>query len=130
MEYSIQEMKSELATRIEDYLNGRLEANELKVYANQQELRWAGVDDATLPPHGEDDRIYWAAIYDVSTLNDQPPEHHTTDADLHMHFQALRGEIPLPADHHAFRPTRGVQNSEAYQAWERTQPKPTRRLPP
>ena len=129
MEYPIQEMKAELADRIEDYLNGRLAEDELKLYANQKELRWSEVDDASLPPHSEDDRIYWAAIYDVWLLNDEPPEHHTTDSDLRMHVQTLRGEIALPADHHAFRPTHGVGNSEAYRAWERTQPKPKRWLP-
>src|SRR3990172_6434859 len=102
MEYSIQEMKSELAARIEDYLNGRLEANELKVYANQQELRWAGDDDATLPPHGEGVGVYWASLKDGTTINDPPPEHHTPAGDLNMFFQAFGGEIPLPADHHAF----------------------------
>jgi len=91
MEYPIQEMKFELAARIKAYLNGRLAENKLKVYANRQELRWSEVDDATLPTHGEDDRMYWAAIYDVSMLNDEPPEHHTTDADLRMHFRGGKG---------------------------------------
>jgi hypothetical protein len=122
MTYDLKKMKEELAERIGAFLGGRLSESDLREYASSQIWKWEAVDDKDLPPHTDDDRTYWAAIYDIRMFNDEPRQYHPTDDDLRMHLSVLRDEKMLPSDHYAFRPCQGVKQSSAYIEWERTHP--------
>jgi hypothetical protein len=130
MNYDIKKMKAELAENIEEFLKGNISEEKLKLYAWEQNNKWEQIDDISLPPHGDDDRIYWSAIWDIINFNDSPPEYHPTIEDLKMHLKSLRGEFKLPQNQMAFRPCRGVEKSKAYKEWDQKQPKDKlRRLP-
>ncbi len=122
MNYDLKRMKEELALKIDAFLQDKLSESDLKDYAASQFFQWEAVEDKDLPSHTDDDRIYWAAIYDVWILNDEPREYHPTVDDLRMHLSVLRDEKMLPSDHYAFRPCRGAEQSSAYKEWERTHP--------
>jgi len=91
VDYPIDQMKRVLAGWIERYLAGEFTATQLRHHAYEQHHVWSQVDDDQLPGHSEEDRVYWAAIYTVFLLGDEPPEYHTTDEDLPMYLDCLRG---------------------------------------
>jgi hypothetical protein len=130
MKYDIKRIKAELAANIDAFLSGKLSEEKLKLYSWEQNDKWEKVDDASLPPHGEDDRIYWSAIWDIINFNDKPPKYHPTIEDLRIHLQSLRGQLTLAPDRVAFRPCRGATKSTAYKEWEQKQNRANaRRLP-
>ena len=122
MNYDLKKMKEELAERIDALLEGKLSESSLRDHASSQIWKWEAVDDKDLPPHTDDDRIYWAAIYDIWNFNDEPKQYHPTVDDLKMHLSVMRGKTMLPSDHYAFRPCRGATESPAYKEWEREHP--------
>ena len=106
MDYDLSTMKADLASRLEAYLEGRLDLDGLKRYAWEQEQMWE-VEDVRLPAATEDDRVFWAAIWDVINTGDAPPEYHPTREDLRLHLACLRGEAKLPSSVQASRPSHG-----------------------
>ena len=106
MDYDLSAMKAELAARLEAYLEGRLALDGLKQYAWEMEETWA-VDDGRLPPVTDDDRVYWATIWDIINAGGEPPQNHPSTEDLRLSLACLRGQASLPASIHASRPSRG-----------------------
>lgn len=107
MGYDLSTMKAHLASQLEAYLEGRLDLDSLKRYAWEQEQIWEAVEDVRLPAATEDDRVFWAAIWDVINTSDAPPEHHPTREDLRLHLACLRGQARLPSSVQASRPSHG-----------------------
>jgi hypothetical protein len=100
-------MKADLASHLEAYLEDRLDLDALKRYAWDQEQTWEAVEEGRLPAATEDDRVFWAAIWDIINTGDAPPEHHPTREDLRLHLAYLRGEATLPSSVQASRPCHG-----------------------
>lgn len=111
-EYDIKNMKADLLDRLDRFLAGNLSQEELKTYAEDQFWKWDKVEESTLPPPNDDDRVYWAAIYDIWNLNDEPPEFHPGIEEMKLHRRCLAGEAHLPADVLAVRPARGAKGIE------------------
>src|SRR5262245_48091211 len=107
MRYDLSTMKVDLAYQLEAYLENRLDLDRLKQHAWEQEQRWEAVEDSTLPAATEDDRVYWAAIWDIINVGDAPEEHHPTREDLRLHLACLWGQATLPTSVQASRPSRG-----------------------
>jgi hypothetical protein len=107
MRYDLSTMKADLASQLEAYLEDRLDLAGLKRYAWEQEQMFEAVEDDRLPAATEDDRLFWAAIWDVINTGDAPPEHHPTRGDLRLHLACLRGQARLPSSVQALRPSRG-----------------------
>jgi len=107
MDYDLSRMKAELARRLEAYLQGRTALDSLKRYAWEQEEAWEAVNDGELPPVTDDDRVYWAAIWDIINAGDEPRQYHPSDEELRFDLACLRGEANLPLTVHASRPGRG-----------------------
>ena len=107
MDYDLSTMKADLASRLEAYLEGRLDLDGLKRYAWEREQMWEAVEDVRLPAATEDDRVFWAAIWDVINTGDAPPEYHSTREDLRLHLACLRGEAKLASSVQASRPSHG-----------------------
>ncbi|OGV70343.1 MAG: hypothetical protein A2283_07835 [Lentisphaerae bacterium RIFOXYA12_FULL_48_11] len=109
MKYDIKQMTVDLLERVDQFIAGSLTQADLKTYAQDQFWKWDNVDDATLPPPNDNDRVYWAAIHDIWNLNDQPPEYHPGIEEIKMHRRYLTGEKQLPVDELANRPTRKIK---------------------
>jgi hypothetical protein len=107
MDYDLSRMKVELARRVEAYLQRRTTLDSLKRYAWEQAEAWEAVNDGELPPVTEDDRIYWAAIWDIINAGDEPPQYHPSAEELQFDLACLRGEASLPPMIRASRPGRG-----------------------
>jgi len=127
--YNIGIMKDELIKEIEKYLSHKIMDNELREYALSQFYRWDSVDDATLPPSNDVDRIYWLAIYDIIHFHNEPKEIDIVDEDIQMHYKSLLGLIKLPKSYIAFRPTKNQEQSEEYINWQKLIPIKKNKLP-